>query len=226
MKTIIYTRVSHQEQAKNGLSLENQLDRCRKYCAFKEFDIIGEICDEGVSGFKTSGRKGWEEMMGLVESKKIDAVVCYSLSRFARNTAATILAIEKMNKKGVEFHSITESIDTNSATGKLFLTMIAAFAEFERTMTGERIKSVLDMKKKKGEAMGSVSYGYKREGKMLVEDETEQGIIRYIVELKERGMNLRGIAEQLEDLGLKTRTGNKWHVQQIKNIIENQKVKI
>lgn len=226
MRAYVYTRVSTEEQAKGGLSLENQLDRCRKYCESKGLEVIGTICDEGVSGFKTTTRKGWVKMMGVVERGECDAIVVYSLSRFARNTAATIMAIEAMNKVGVQFHSITESIDTTSATGKLFLTMIAAFAEFERSLTGERIKSVLSMKKDKGEAMGSVTYGYRREGKMLVEDAGEQEVIGHVVGLRDCEFTFQDIADELDTLGYKTRSGKKWHPQQIKNIVENQKVKI
>jgi|JI10StandDraft_1071094.scaffolds.fasta_scaffold95715_5 site-specific DNA recombinase len=220
MRVVIYTRVSSGEQAQDGVSLENQLMKCRIYCQYKDMEIIEEITDEGVSGKKTDKRPGFVRIMDLVKNRECDAVVVYSLSRFCRNTAGTITAIEQMNKKDVAFHSLTENIDTTTAVGKLFLSMIAAFSEFECNITGERTKSALDYKKSKGEALGSVPYGFKRSGKMLVRDEAEQEIITLIMGLHFNDYSYGEICTELQSRGLTPR-GQAWHRQSISNIIKN-----
>lgn len=226
MKTIIYTRVSSGDQAENGLSLGNQLERCKMYCGSKGMTDIEVITDEGVSGYKTDKRPGWVKMMSMIGAGEVGFVVTYSLSRFARNTVAVLSAIEKMNKNGVQFHSLTESIDTGSAAGKLFLSMVAAFSEFERNVTGERTKAVLDMKKKRGEALGSIPYGFRKEGKMLVVEPKEQEAIIHILGLSAELFPLRAISTQLADIGIFNRQGKPFHPQQISDIIKNAATKV
>lgn len=226
MRAIIYLRVSKESKyATNGQSLGNQLERCKMYCELKGLEVVDVIEDDGVSGFKTDNRKGYVEVMEYVENKETDAIVVYSLSRFMRNTRATLEAIELMAENNVQFHSLTESIDTSSAAGKLFLTMIAGFAEFERNITGERTKSVLDAKRSRGEALGSIPYGFKREGKMLVEDEYEGYVVKSILKWADEGKGLSEIVSLCEQHELRSRSG-KWHRQTISNIIESNKVKV
>lgn len=220
MKCVIYTRVSSDTQVEKGVSLDAQLEKCRIYCQFKDMEVVDVITDEGVSGMKTDKRPGFVQMMKMVAEKSCDAIVVYSLSRFCRNTAGTIVAIEKMNKNDVAFHSLTENIDTTTAVGKLFLSMIAAFSEFECNITGERTKSALDYKKSKGEALGSVPYGFKRSGKMLVRDESEQEIITLIMGLHFNDYSYGEICTELQSRGLTPR-GQAWHRQSISNIIKN-----
>lgn len=223
MKTLIYTRVSHKEQEKEGLSLEYQLERCLAYCDYRGMEVGEVITDGGVSGFKTDKRAGWVRIMELVKSGRIDSVVVYSLSRLGRNTEAILGMIRLMREQGVKFHSITENLDSDSATGKFFIAMIAANDQFFRDLTSERIKGVLDMKRSKGEALGSIAYGFQREGKMLVENEYEMGAVAIVIELREQGKSMAAISAELERLDYKPRTGDKFHPQTISNILTNNK---
>ena len=179
-KAVIYTRVSSLQQAQEGISLENQFHLLKAYCEFNQFNVVECISDEGISGFKNN-RPGFVRIMQMVEDREIGVVVVHALARFARNTELTLRSIDTMIKNGVEFHSITEKIDTGSAMGKFFITVMAALAELERNQVGERTKSVLDRKRENGEALGSIPYGYRKEDKMLVEDEYKQYVIKAIL---------------------------------------------
>ena len=222
MKALIYIRVSHEEQ-KEGLSLDNQLERCLKFCDFKGLEVVDIIRDEGVSGYKTEKRKGFKEMLGAIRGRKCDAIVVHSLSRFCRNTIGTLTTIEEMTKNDIAFYSLTENIDTSSAAGKMFLTMVSAFAEFERNVTSERIKSVFEGKRERKEALGSIPYGFRKEGKNLVVDERESEVVEIVIRAREAGKSFAGISAELEQKGYKPRTGIRFHSQMISNILLNSK---
>jgi hypothetical protein len=93
------------KQVEQGASLEAQEATLRQYASFHGFDEVEVIADEGLSG-KTTARPGFQKVMDAVRAKTTEAVVVYSLSRFARNTIATLEAIEMMNKRGVAFHRL------------------------------------------------------------------------------------------------------------------------
>lgn len=217
-KAVIYTRVSSLQQAQEGISLENQFHLLKAYCEFNQFDVVECISDEGISGFKNN-RPGFVRIMQMVENREIEVVIVHALARFARNTELTLRSIDTMIKNGVEFHSITEKIDTGSAMGKFFITVMAALAELERNQVGERTKSVLDRKRENGEALGSIPYGYRKEDKMLVEDEYEQYVIKAILKWHDEGKGYGEIQRLCECNELRSRSG-KWHRQTIKNIVE------
>ena len=142
MKAILNIRVSTSKQVEQGASLNTQEAKLRQYAGFHDFDQVEVIADEGLSG-KTTARPGFQRLMDTMRAKGVDAVIVYSLSRFARNTIATLEAIEVMNRRGVAFHSLTENIDTTSPVGRFFLTTLAGLAQLEREQIGERTRAVL-----------------------------------------------------------------------------------
>ena len=227
MKAIIYIRKSKESKySPNSISLDMQEDRCRDYARSRDIEVVRVICDDGVSGFKTMQRKGFVELLTEVKQGGIDAVIVYNLSRFSRNTEATLTTIREFDRQGVRLMSVTDSLDTGTAVGKLFLTMTAAFNQYERDITGERVKDALRRKKDKGEALGSVPYGYKRQGKSLVEDPTEQFNIEIVLELHEQGKSLRTIAAIMEARAIPGRTGIKWHHDTINRIVKFAEKKV
>lgn len=196
MRAILYTRVSTQRQAVDGVSLDVQAARLRAYATAKGIDEVELVTDSGISGGKV-GRPGFQRVMRAVERREVDAVCVYSLSRFARNTIATVEAVELMNKRGVSFHSLTEQLDTTSAVGRFFLTTLAALAQLEREQIGERTRSVLQFKREAGECVGQVPFGFRRDGDRLVSDEDEQRVIGVIRKLRGEGYTYQSIADHL-----------------------------
>ena len=184
-KTIIYTRVSTELQSQHGISLENQEERCKSYCNIHQLQNIEIISDRGVSG-KNTKRAGIQKILSLIESKQVDNIVVYSLSRFARSVKDTLLLLDVFSKAAVNFHSITESIDTTSASGRFFVTTLSAISQYERELTSERTKSVLAYKKQQGFRVGSVMFGYKLDvdEKSLIPHNEEQKTIQMIISMK------------------------------------------
>ncbi|HEX2866981.1 MAG TPA: recombinase family protein [Ignavibacteriales bacterium] len=214
---VIYLRVSTSKQAETGFSLENQLSRLQAYALVHNYTNVKVISDEGISGRSTKNRVGFNEMIELVKSRECSAIIVYSLSRFARNVKDTIETIDLLNKYGVSFHSLTESIDTTTAVGRFFLTTLSALAQLESEQMGERIKSVLEHKKDKGERIGQVPFGYNDENGILVDNSDELETIKLVKSLKdEQGLSYDKIAEELIRQERKNKKGQvKWLKSQV-----------
>ncbi len=185
--TVIYTRVSTGGQVLNGVSLENQVERCKNYASIHQFTNVIVLSDEGISG-KNSNRPGFQKLLDMISKNEIENVIVYSLSRFARNIIDTVNTIQLMNKKEISFHSITESIDTSTAVGRYFLFTLSALAQLEREQISERTISVLQHKKKQGLRIGQIPFGYNlsSDGKTLLKNKSEQKTLKMIIELKEK----------------------------------------
>lgn len=196
MKAIGYIRVSTEDQAKEGISLDNQESKIKSYASLNDLDLVEVIRDEGISG-KSLDREGMNHLIEMVETGAVDAVIVYKLDRLSRKTIDTLNLIETFEGQGIAFHSISEKVDTKSATGKFFLTIISAIAQMERDLIAERTKDALKHKKELGEYMGRLPYGFKIEGKHLAEDPEQMKAIQKAKRLKRAGKSIRTIADHL-----------------------------
>jgi DNA invertase Pin-like site-specific DNA recombinase len=220
-KAIGYIRVSTDEQAKEGMSLENQEDKIRAYCKLKDFELIEILKDAGISA-KNLQRPGAQKVIEMAQTKMVDAVVVYKLDRMFRSTVDALETTKRFDTWGVSFHSIEETLDTKSALGRFFFTLTAALAEMERGIIGERTRDVLQRKKQNGEVYGHVPFGYKRFKGRLLANRAEQEIVKKVLDLRDKGLNFSRISRELNKLGLKTKKGSQWYPQTVKNIITLQ----
>ena len=196
MKAIGYIRVSTEDQAREGISLEHQEAKIRAYAAINDLALVEVIRDGGASG-KSLDREGIVRLLDLVESGKVEAVIVYKLDRLSRRTLDTLNLIENLESKGIAFHSISEKVDTKSATGRFFLTIISAVAQMERDLIAERTKDALSHKKEKGEWTGRVPFGFRIENNRLVEDPDQIKVIQKAKRLRRSGKSLREISRAL-----------------------------
>jgi DNA invertase Pin-like site-specific DNA recombinase len=217
-KAIGYIRVSTDEQAKEGVSLENQEAKIRSYCDLKDLDLLEIVQDAGISA-KNLRRPGAQKVIEMAQKKMVDAVVVYKLDRMFRSTVDALETTRRFDTWEVSFHSIAENLDTKSAMGKFFFTLTAALAEMEREIIGERTRDVLQQKKKNGEVYGHVPFGYKRFKGKLLSHEAEQKIIQTVLTLRDKGFNYSKISRTLNRMGFKTKKGKKWYPQSIKNVV-------
>lgn len=211
MKAIGYARVSTQDQATEGVSLEAQEAKIRAYCLVNDLDLVAVVVDGGLSG-KTTDREGLQQVLDLVDAGDVQAVVVAKLDRLSRRVVDTLALIETIEAAGVAFHSIAEKVDTKSAIGKFFLTITAAFAEMERNTIAERTAAALAHKQSIGEHVGSVPFGFKmdRQGGQLVPVAEEAAVVARAAELRASGMTLQAIADVLNGEGIPTRRGGEW----------------
>jgi site-specific DNA recombinase len=220
MKAIGYVRVSSEEQADKGISLEAQQAKIRAWADLNGYDQIEVYSDPGVSGKALVNREGVQAALKAVQQR--DALVVYSLSRLSRRTRDALDVAEELEKKGADLVSLSERIDTTTAAGKMVFRMLAVLAEFERDQIAERTRAALAHLKAKGEFVGAVPYGCRlgENGRTLECDPVEHEVVVTARKLKSSGMSLRGIAQALSTSGYMTRTGRDFAPMQIKRMVE------
>ena len=219
MKAIGYVRVSTQEQAEEGASLEAQQDRIKAWCLANEYELTNVYIDAGISG-KGMNRQGLQDALAVVG--KDSALVACSLSRISRSTKDMLTIAETLESKGADLVSLSERIDTTSAAGKMVFKMLAVLNEFEHDLVSERTKAVLAHKKAKGEKYGTVPFGYREVDGRLIEVQSELDILANIVSMRNQGKTLRFIAGHLNDQGIKGKSGGKWYASTISYILKSR----
>lgn len=218
-KAIGYIRVSSDEQAREGLSLEAQKRKIASYCDLKNLDLIDIYSDEAVSGFKPlEKRPGGNKAYTALLAGQASHLVAIKLDRCFRNTGDAIQKATEFDKKGINLHLIETSVDTSTAVGKMFFTTLAMLAQFERDITGERTKAVLDMKKQDGKVYNHEPFGFSREGDELRANDVEQATIDKILSMRDAGDSYHEIASQLDLQGVKPKLAVNWNAMSIRKI--------
>jgi site-specific DNA recombinase len=151
MNVIGYCRVSTAEQAASGLGLEAQRARITAW-ASERYASVTIYEDAGITGTSMEGRPALESALRAAQGGTV--LVAYSLSRFARSTRDMLIIAERLKRQGADLVSLTESIDTTTATGRLVFTLLSALSQFERDLTSERTKAALDALKARGVKLG------------------------------------------------------------------------
>lgn len=200
-----------------------QEEKIQDYCKLKGFDVIF-LKEPDVSGkIRLYDRPEGSKIKQLL-SNGYSHVVALKLDRLFRNAGDALVVSEEWLKLGASLHIIDMSgsaIDTGSPQGRMFFTMLAGFAEFERGMISERITAALQHKKKNNIVYsGKTAYGLTAVGDRLVPNIDEQAAISKMQSLRESGANLRKIASELNASDIKTKEGRFWHPYSIARILE------
>lgn len=219
MQAIFYLRVSTEQQATEGVSLEAQQAKLAAWAELNDATVLATYSDAGLSGTKDD-RPG---LLAAMEAAcKAKAALCvYSLSRLSRSTAHTIQLADELNRAGAELVSISEKIDTTTAAGKMVFRMLSVLNEFERDLVSERTATALRHKKAQGQRVGEIPFGYDlaANGIDLVPNQTQLEAIGLINELRATGLTYQAIADELTARGIKTKKGNsKWSTAAIHKI--------
>ena len=218
---VIYSRVSTAKQADEGVSLAAQTSRSRAWAEAMGYEVIGEYQDAGITGSRMDIRDGLRDALAHV-TKSGGALVVYSLSRLSRSLRDTIGIGERLNKSGADLVSLSESIDTTSASGKMAFHIMGAFNQFLRDQISENTRNALAHKRSKGERIsGRIPFGFDLgdDGK-LIENADEQEAITLIHSLRAKGHALRSICEELTSREVKTKTGGKWTPSTVNGILK------
>lgn len=218
-KAVGYIRVSTEGQATDGVSLEAQEAKVRAWCDLNGYELLSVHVDAGVSGKRADNRPALQE--ALRQCTKGTALVVYSLSRLARSTKDTLGIADRLAGSGADLVSLSERIDTTTATGKMVFRMLAVLAEFERDQIGERTRFALAHLKASGKRVGGVPYGFNLadDGVHLVPAENEQKAVSMARSLRAQGKAFRSIAAELTAAGFQSRGGRAWHPQTVANMV-------
>ncbi len=220
MDIVGYVRVSTGRQAKEGISLASQDARIKKWADLQGAESAVIERDAGLSGGRADNRPGLRRAIDLACSTK-GVLVVHSLSRLARSTKDAIEIVDELRRAGADFVSLSESLDTTTAAGKMIFHVIAAIAEFERAIISERAQETADWLKGQGRRAGEVPFGWtSNEDGQLVRDEPEQQLLVMMSSMRGRGVSLAGIAGLLNDYEIPTKKGGRWHGRTIQRILE------
>lgn len=220
-KAVIYVRVSTEEQATEGFSIQAQLDALRNYAHFHEMDIVNEYLDEGVSGKNISGRPQLLRLIKDSRNKQFDTVLIYKIDRIARKAKDSLQILDELEELGVKLVSLKENFDASTPVGKLMYQMMSGFAEMERSTIIERTTMGMNERAKQGKYNGGLCLGYDNVDKLLVINEEEALIIRKIFNLSEQQLGYKAIVRQVNLSGHKTKKGNSFSVFGVKVILDN-----
>ena len=225
INTGIYVRVSTEEQAINGYSIRAQKEKLSSYSKIKDWNIIDYYIDDGISGKNISERNELLRLIDDIKIGKVNNVLVYKIDRLTRSTRDLIDLVELFNKYNCSFNSLSESIDTKSSTGRMFIKIIGIFAEFERENIVERVKLGLERKVKEGYTIASknISFGYKKEkGKKIQEIVKEEAeIVNKIYDLFILGKTYTEIAKFLNINNILTKNKKKWSYKTVKLVLNN-----
>ncbi len=233
MIAIGYTRVSTVEQADEGVSLDAQAAKLRDWCERNGHGVPRLESDEGISGKRADNRPALQRALDAV-CRERGVLVVYSLSRLCRSTRDALDIAERLKRAGAHLVSVTEQIDTTHAMGAFFFTVMAALAELERRLIGERTREALGHKRRNGHKLGGLSpYGYRPvdtgirapDGRVVITLESvqnEQRVIEQIRSMRDNGRAYRAIADRLNHDGTPTRTGAQWSAKVIRDILQRK----
>jgi len=213
MKLIGYIRVSTEEQANEGVSLDNQRHKIEAYCDIYNHELVEIIEDAGQSA-KNTNREGFQRLLSLTSSRRpgIDGLIIYKLDRMFRNAEEALRHSSLWDKRNIALISVQEQLDTKSAMGRFFFTLLAAVGEMERNVISERTADALAHKKKNGHKLGGdMPFGFDLENsngiKKLKPNPTEQDAIRLARMLRKQGMTYQIIANEFEIRHITTKHG-------------------
>lgn len=227
MKTaIIYTRVSTEEQV-NGLSLTNQEDACNEYAGRNGFRIERLFREEGASA-KTTDRKQLIELLSFCKKRKgtIDALIVWKVDRFARRAEDHLTLKAYLKRFGVKLISVTEPIE-DSNTGRLMETILAGFAQFDNEVRTERAINGLYGRAEEGGWITTAPRGYlnardaQKRPTLAVDPELAPIVTKVFQEYSTSNHTLKSISQYAYELGLRSRHGNRIHIQPIAKLLRN-----
>lgn len=202
IRCAVYTRKSSEEGLEQDFnSLHAQREASEAFIKSQKHEgwqLIRTAYDDGGYSGGTMNRPALQLLIQDIEAGKIDVIVVYKVDRLSRSLHDFAKMVEVFDKRCVSFVSVTQQFNTTSSMGRLTLNVLLSFAQFEREVTGERIRDKISASKKKGMWMGGYApLGYDIVEKKLVINQAEAKTIRYIFA---RYLELDGVRQLCEDL--------------------------
>src|SRR5216683_1137778 len=206
----IYTRKSSEEGLEQDFnSLHAQRQACEAFIksqAGEGWRLVKTAYDDGGFSGGTMDRPALKELLAHIREKRIDVVVVYKVDRLTRSLADFAKMVEVFDARSVSFVAVTQQFNTTTSMGRLTLNVLLSFAQFEREVTGERIRDKIAASKRKGIWMGGlVPLGYEVRERQLVINEAEAATVRHIFMRYYEVGNVRLLKEGLDHSGVRSK---------------------
>jgi site-specific DNA recombinase len=199
--TIAYCRVSTEDQADEGYSMEGQADKLRSYALLRELGDVTVVDDPGFSG-KNLKRPGLQRLLLAVDAGHVAHVLVWRLDRLSRNLGDLIMLADAFGAKGVALHSVQENLDLSSAAGRMFYNILGTFAQFFREQLAENVKMGNERAVREGKWINRPKTGYSlQEGLLVPNDDADR--VREIFRLRAENLSYQRIEDHV---GIKVST--------------------
>lgn len=225
-RVVGYVRVSTEGQADSGISLEAQRAKLEAYSLAMDLELLSIEEDAGVSAKTVEGRPGLLRALARLDSGEATGLLVVKLDRLTRSVRDLGDLVERYFAARHSLMSVSDSIDTRTAAGRLVLNVLASVAQWEREATAERTRESLAHLKSTGVLVGGVPLGTRRTGeidrdgrRVVVEDEAEMVAVHRALELRAGGSSLRAIARVLRDEGHATKRGGRWEATTVSRVL-------
>lgn len=222
-RAIAYLRVSTDQQATEGVSLDAQRAKVQAFADLYDLELVAVEVDAGASA-STLDRPGLNRALAALRAKKADALLVVKLDRLTRSVRdlGELLAGYFSNDRPWALLSVSDQIDTRTAAGRMVLHILTSVAQWEREAIGERTAAAMAHMASRGEYTGGqVPYGYRvaDDGTHLVEHAAEQEVVAAIRELRAGGLSLRAVVAELGKRGMVARSGKPLGLTQVARIV-------
>lgn len=208
LRTVVgYVRVSTEEQAEHGVSLDAQRHRITAYAEARGYELKGIVEDAGLSG-TDNDRPGLTEALRRVAEGEADAIVVTKLDRLSRDLLLIVFLGQRMDDEGWSIISIDEGYDFSTPHGRMMAHLLGTLAQYERGRIVDRIIAANDERRRRGDWMGAPPYGWRwseTEKGRLAPEPSEAPTVALVHDLAGAGLSHRAIARELNERAIPTR---------------------
>lgn|GEM_PF-1063398 len=221
--TAIYVRVSTEEQAREGQSIETQIDKLSAYAKFQSWQNVEIFLDDGESA-KDMNRPAMKRLLKLIKAGKVAVVATMAVDRLSRNLLDMLQFVELCEQHKTAYVCAGLNFDTGTPIGRMVLQILAAFAEFERAMISSRVKTnMLEISQKKKRYMANPPFGYRLdEHGNLVAILDEAKWVQQAADMFITGHGYRAVAKYLNEAGVETHKKAQWTSSTVRQMLTNE----
>jgi DNA invertase Pin-like site-specific DNA recombinase len=202
--------------------MEAQEEKIRLYCQLNGLDLVEVIRERAVTAKIKLNKRPEGSKIDQMISRGMHHIVSVKLDRLFRNAVDALSHVEQWDAAGISLHLVDlggMAVNTGSSMGKMLITMLAGWAEFERNIISERTATALSFKKRSGMVYNHVPFGFKAKEGNLIPDATEQAVIARMQGLRADGTSYNEIANALNADSVPTKNGCVWRSQTVKNTL-------
>lgn len=222
-RCVLYRRVSTEEQSDNGVSLDVQERDCLRTAAAHGWTVVDSLVDEGYSAYSRKPRPAYQDLLRRLD--EWDCVMVWRLDRFGRRNREIQSAADDIIERGIALYSVTEQFDATSPAGRLMLSLLAAFAQYEPDNLSSRVRPAMEEAARQGRHLSFAPYGYtlpvKGQHATIIPDPATAPIVQEIFRRYLAGERISDVCRWLNEADIRTVRGNRWDHSRLASLLRS-----